>query len=574
MGAGERDTDIFRSLRANYGFVPALFRAQAGDPRAIEVQSRLLTELVGREGLLSRLQKECILLSCAAAARCDYWVSLQCQTLQLLGVPERQLDAIVIDPGSAGLSPATVALLEFARAISADAANAQPLETKALLAEGASPTACIEAIAIAAVARFFCVLATSLASPPDFGARIVDDIPALKQQSAPREFAAHVPALPQPLATRLATLFGFVPNAFSMLSPLPEIASGMADLTESILASGSLTDRVKWLILLSSAAAVRNDCLASAYAHCLDNIGVSDGDMTAILFQAEPTALSEHELKFAAFARTVDSSAIDRLPDGIRAEVARVISLSHALNVLQRGLRAPPDFPLRWSFESGPENILNLMPDEPRPNRVEAEPDRDLDEVRRVLQGDLNAFETLVERHGKRVYRTLIGLLGSDDEARDAMQDTFLKAFQHIDTFQHRAKFSTWLVSIATNTGLQRLRERRHFESIDETGGEGDESFRPRQIRAWTPDPEKMYSDVEMRSLVERGVMSLPAKYRVVVMLRDIEQLPIEDTAAALGLGIPAIKSRLLRGRLMLREALAPHFIASGESRAGRGVPA
>jgi RNA polymerase sigma-70 factor (ECF subfamily) len=189
--------------------------------------------------------------------------------------------------------------------------------------------------------------------------------------------------------------------------------------------------------------------------------------------------------------------------------------------------------------------------------------------VAQAQNGDLEAFETLVNRHSQRVYRTLLGILGSADEARDAVQDTFLKVFQHLASFERRSKFSTWLVSIAANTGLQRLRERRRFESLDEEAPESDEGFRPRQVRAWTEDPEQLCSQAERRALVEKSVMQLPAKYRVVVMLRDIEQLSAEETAAALGIGIPALKSRLLRGRLMVREALAPHF---GDR--PRGVPA
>jgi len=159
----------------------------------------------------------------------------------------------------------------------------------------------------------------------------------------------------------------------------------------------------------------------------------------------------------------------------------------------------------------------------------------------------------------------LLGILGSREEARDAMQDTFVKAFQHLGKFQGRSKFSTWLVSIASNTGLQLLRDRKPMQSLDEDFSEADESFRPRQIRAWTEDPEQLYSGTETRALVEEGVMKLPVKYRVVLILRDIEQLSIEEAAAALGLGIPALKSRHLRGRLMLREALTPHFAANAK---------
>jgi RNA polymerase sigma-70 factor (ECF subfamily) len=183
--------------------------------------------------------------------------------------------------------------------------------------------------------------------------------------------------------------------------------------------------------------------------------------------------------------------------------------------------------------------------------------------VARARNGDLDAFEELVTCHSRRVYRTLVGIVGNVEEAQDAMQDTFVKAFQHIGKFAGRSRFSTWLVTIASNTGLQRLRERRHIESLDDSAPETDEEFRPRQVRAWTRDPEELCSQAESRGLVESALMKLPPKYRVVLMLRDIEQLSGAEAAAALGLGIPAMKARLLRARLMLREALAPHFISN-----------
>ncbi len=150
--------------------------------------------------------------------------------------------------------------------------------------------------------------------------------------------------------------------------------------------------------------------------------------------------------------------------------------------------------------------------------------------------------------------------LGDPEEAKDAMQDALWSAFKHIGGFQGRSKLSTWVISIVRNTALQRLRDRKPTESLDEGAGEGDGEFRPRQVRAWQDDSERSYSGSEMRQLVERGILGLPAKYRVVVMLRDIEQLSTDEVAQQLGLSVPALKARLLRGRLMLREALAPHF--------------
>jgi RNA polymerase sigma-70 factor (ECF subfamily) len=245
-------------------------------------------------------------------------------------------------------------------------------------------------------------------------------------------------------------------------------------------------------------------------------------------------------------------------------EAVVMSSVSSFLNTLQMGLGTTPDFAPRRVFRPVPQNKVHLSGPIPHPTNEGVPSDPDADSVARVQRGDLDAFEELINRHSRRVYRTLVGALGNPDEARDAMQDTFLKAFQHLGDFQGRSKFSTWLVSIASNTGLQRLRERKNLESLDE--GSGDEGFCPRQVRAWTDNPEQIYAKTEMRDLVENGVRQLPAKYRVVVMLRDIEQLSTEEAAAALGLGIPAFKARLIRGRLMLREALAPHFVAPPSS--------
>jgi len=154
-------------------------------------------------------------------------------------------------------------------------------------------------------------------------------------------------------------------------------------------------------------------------------------------------------------------------------------------------------------------------------------------------------------------------MLGKPPDAQDALQDTLLNAFKHIGGFQGRSKFSTWLVSIARNTALQRLRARKDVESLDEPEREEEGDFRPRQVRSWADNPEQLHSKSEIQQLVEAGILGLPAKYRVVVVLRDIEQLSTDEVARQLGLSVPAVKTRLLRGRLMLREWLSPHFTAS-----------
>ena len=186
--------------------------------------------------------------------------------------------------------------------------------------------------------------------------------------------------------------------------------------------------------------------------------------------------------------------------------------------------------------------------------------DEDVSLVSRVQSGDTDAFEGLVRRHQGRVYRTLIGITGNREDAEDGAQNTFLKAFQHIGEFQAAAKFSTWLTRIAINEGLQQLRKRKNVESLDEPETDSEGGFRPRQVRAWEDSPEMAYSKTELRELVERELVKLPLKYRTVVVLRDLEEISTEEAGAALGLTVPALKTRLLRGRLMLREALAPHF--------------
>jgi RNA polymerase sigma-70 factor (ECF subfamily) len=186
--------------------------------------------------------------------------------------------------------------------------------------------------------------------------------------------------------------------------------------------------------------------------------------------------------------------------------------------------------------------------------------DPDFEIVARVRNGETEAFEELVQKHGRRVYRSLVSILGSPEEAEDALQDAFLKAFQHLPNFEARSRFSTWLVRIAINTGLQRVRSRKDFDSLDEDS----EEFRPRNIQAWSENPEEFYSREELRRLVEKEVMKLPLKYRVALMLRDLEELSTEEAAAALGLSIPGLKARVLRGRLMLRESMVPYFSKAG----------
>jgi RNA polymerase sigma-70 factor (ECF subfamily) len=190
-------------------------------------------------------------------------------------------------------------------------------------------------------------------------------------------------------------------------------------------------------------------------------------------------------------------------------------------------------------------------------------PDPDAELVKQVQAGKVDIFEELIRRHSGRVFGTVAGIVGNLDDAQDATQDVFLKAFENIARFEGRAKLSTWLISIAINTGTEMLRHRKHTEPLG--AFDDDEDFRPRQVQQWTDDPEQIFTAGQRNELVRDGILRLPEKYRVALILRDISQLSSEEAAAALEIGVPALKARVLRGRLMLRERLAPHFARDQE---------
>ena len=200
-----------------------------------------------------------------------------------------------------------------------------------------------------------------------------------------------------------------------------------------------------------------------------------------------------------------------------------------------------------------------FAPDKGNNPAAVAQMDPDAGLVARVQNGDREAFGELIARHSRRVYRTLMAITKDTEETQDAMQDAFLKAFLHIDEFQSRSRFSTWLTRIASNTALQRLRGRKRLDllSAPKNGSELDSL----PIRARNAGPEQLHLQAERRRLVERGLEKVPSKYRAVLVLRDIEQLSTEEAATALGIGIPALKARLFRARRMLREALSPYFV-------------
>ena len=181
--------------------------------------------------------------------------------------------------------------------------------------------------------------------------------------------------------------------------------------------------------------------------------------------------------------------------------------------------------------------------------------------VRAAKAGDISAFEQLVHRYDRNVFRIAQHITQNREDAEDVVQDAFLKAYENLKNFQEQSKFYTWLVRIAVNEALMRLRRRRpeRMVSLDEDVKTEEDSM-PREVADWSPNPEQQYSQEELRDILTRTIQGLPSSFRTVFVLRDVEGLSTEETAEALGLSIPAVKSRLLRARLQLRERLNKYF--------------
>src|SRR5437773_1782879 len=174
--------------------------------------------------------------------------------------------------------------------------------------------------------------------------------------------------------------------------------------------------------------------------------------------------------------------------------------------------------------------------------------------------GDAAAFEELVNRYEGKIFRLTRNIAGNHEDAEDAMQDAFLKAYAHLQDFHGDSRFYTWLVRIAANEALMRLRKRRPNQfSLDEPI-EGDTDLFPRELEDWGPTPEQRYARTEMQGILSEFIEQLDPEFRIVLVLRDLEDLSTQETAEALGISVPAVKSRLLRARLKLREKLNRHF--------------
>ena len=186
--------------------------------------------------------------------------------------------------------------------------------------------------------------------------------------------------------------------------------------------------------------------------------------------------------------------------------------------------------------------------------------------VAQTREGDKLAFAELVRRYEGKIFRLALHITQNREDAEDVLQETFLKAYEHLDQFQGNSKFYTWIVRIAVNQALMKLRRRKtdRTVSLDETIDTGEDTV-AREIAAWDENPEQRYSREEMNKILDTAVHSLAPPYRVGFCAAGRRGFSTEETAEALGLSIPAVKSRLLRARLQLREKLTRFFKRKGD---------
>lgn len=188
--------------------------------------------------------------------------------------------------------------------------------------------------------------------------------------------------------------------------------------------------------------------------------------------------------------------------------------------------------------------------------RLESWTDQEI--VTRVRSGDTGLYEIIMRRYNQRLYRVARAILRDDGEAEDVIQDAYVRAYQHLDQFAGLAPFSVWLTRIAVHEALRRLQQRRRSQQFDDILQDEDGIMNgdAQTVVEASPDPEQRAAIAEVGRLLEEAVLDLPASYRTVIMLRDIEELSTAETAAALDLTEENVKVRLHRGRALMRDYL------------------
>lgn len=204
-----------------------------------------------------------------------------------------------------------------------------------------------------------------------------------------------------------------------------------------------------------------------------------------------------------------------------------------------------------------------------KPEVLKALPLTDAELVKRAQQGNTSAFEELVRRYERKVYNIVYRMLGNEEDAKDALQDTFIRAYRFIKKFKGKSSFYTWLYRIATNVCLTRLKTRKTKEpsagvSLDEPIL--DESEIQREIPDYKESPEHLFHRQQIQQALQDAINELPSDYRSVVILRDLQGLSNKEVSKALNLSIAAVKSRLHRGRVFLRNRLSKYIVETRQN--------
>ena len=205
---------------------------------------------------------------------------------------------------------------------------------------------------------------------------------------------------------------------------------------------------------------------------------------------------------------------------------------------------------------------MTARPDSTASTLSPATASRDTALIARILGGERELFHELVRPYEKTIYMAAYAILQNEQDAEDAAQEAVLKALKNLRNFRAESKFSTWLVSIAINEARGRLRHARvlKFESLDAPQQDDEGAAVPAVISDWREVPSQALERKELRQMLQAAIAGLPEIYRETILLRDVQEFSIADTAAALGVSEGVVKTRLLRARLMMQKILAPQL--------------
>ena len=558
LAQSEPKPDPSEVFAAAYGFVPDLFQALSALRPAVEAQAGLINSILLVGQSLGTAEKKAM-LAAVGTANGNRYVSALHKTSDLPGI--------------------SAPVHNFVSKLAAHGSCISRGDIDSLRQAGFRDDQILEVVGTIALGNMLCLLAEALKPDLDteFNAEIASSVPTDDNNWSidPGPYLSSEANIPNGLASLLRDQYGFIAGVFRSQALWPDaLAAEVRALELLVFGDEQLTRTQKEGILLAVSVANLNTYGVALHSQVLAVLGSPAEIIDSVIHGREnspmdrPDQLLLSQLSHLGEAWGGNRTNFDHelLSDAgfSQAQVLEgimVAGLGQFLNTLAFGLGVPPDFPPKRVFT---EKDLYPEGDLTRPTSnasVRLDPDSDL--VARVQAGETEAFEEIVRRHTRRVFSTLNGMLANCEEARDATQDVFIKAFEHISGFEGRAKFSTWVTSIAVNTGTEILRQRKATVPLNDAE---DEHFRPRRVTAWADDPEALFATSQMNSLVREAVLRLPQKYRVAVLLRDINQLSTDDVAEALGLSVPAVKARVLRGRLMLRETLATHFVKTENS--------